>query len=132
VSGSASLPFQIQLSSSMQAYSSLPFNITSGLTTIQATTARPVVDGVFIDRNTGVGNDFFSLSVRLSRWFRLSERLEAEAVAEAFNLTNNRNDLTRNTNFGSGAYPENPAPNFGQITAVGDPRSIQFALRFRF
>ena len=29
-------------------------------------------------------------------------------MAEAFNLTNRRNDLTRNTNFGSGAYPGNP------------------------
>ena len=41
VSGTARLPFQVQLSGSMQAYSSLPFNITSGLTTIQGTTARP-------------------------------------------------------------------------------------------
>ena len=41
VSGTASLPFQVQLSSAMQAYSSLPFNITSGLTTIQGTTAGP-------------------------------------------------------------------------------------------
>ena len=51
---------------------------------------------------------------------------------EAFNLTNRRNDLTRNRNFGAGAYPTNPSPTFGQITAVGDPRSFQFALRLKF
>ena len=32
-------------------YSSLPFNITSGVTTIQGTAGRPVVDGEFIPRN---------------------------------------------------------------------------------
>ena len=37
-----------------------------------------------------------------------------------------RNDLTRNANFGSGAYPTNPSSTFGQITAVGDPRTFQF------
>ena len=34
-----------QLSGALQAYSSLPFNITSGVTTIQGTAGRPIVDG---------------------------------------------------------------------------------------
>lgn len=55
-----------------------------------------------------------------------------EGIAEAFNLTNRRNDLTRNTNFGPGAYPTNPSATFGQITAVGEPRTFQFGLRARF
>jgi hypothetical protein len=53
-------------------------------------------------------------------------------VAEVFNLTNRRNDLMRIGNFGSGTYPTNPAATFNQITAVGDPRSIQLAVRVRF
>ena len=69
-----------------------------------------------------IGSDFFSLSARVSRAFRLAGRVELEALAEAFNLTNRRNDLTRNTNFGAGAYPTNPSPTFGQITAVGEPQ----------
>ena len=28
--------------------------------------------------------------------------------------------------------PANPAPTFNQITAVGDPRTIQLAFRLRF
>ena len=56
----------------------------------------------------------------------------SKALAEVFNLTNRRNDLTRNTNFGPGAYPTNPSPTFGQITAVGEPRSFQFGARVRF
>lgn len=121
-----------QLSGVLQAYSALPFNITSGVTTIQGTAGRPIVDGAFIERNTGIGSDFFSLSARLSRAFRVTGRVVVEGMAEAFNLTNRRNNLTRNTNFGSGAYPANPSAAFGQITAVGEPRSFQFGVRVRF
>ena len=53
-----------QLSGMLQAYSALPFNITSGVTTVQGTAGRPIVNGEFIGRNAGVGNDFFSLSLR--------------------------------------------------------------------
>ena len=49
-----------QLSSMLQAYSALPFNITSGVTTVQGTAGRPIVDGAFIERNAGIGSDFFS------------------------------------------------------------------------
>jgi hypothetical protein len=34
--------------------------------------------------------------------------------------------------FGSGAYPTNPNPTFGQITAVNDPRTAQLGLRLSF
>jgi len=121
-----------QLSGMVQAYSALPFNITSGVTTLQGTAGRPIVNGSFIERNAGIGSDFFSLNARLSRTFRLTGRLEMEALAEGFNLTNHVNPLTRNTNFGAGAYPTNPSPTFGQITAVGEPRSFQLGLRASF
>ena len=116
----------------LQAYSAPPFNITSGVTTIQGTAGRPIVDGEFIERNAGVADDFFSLNLRVSRAFRFGPRVQIEGVAEAFNVTNHRNDLTRNANFGPGAYPTNPLPTFNQITAVGDPRTMQLAVRVRF
>jgi hypothetical protein len=37
-----------------------------------------------------------------------------------------------NGNFGPGAYPTSPSPTFGQVTAVGEPRSFQLGLRFSF
>jgi hypothetical protein len=120
------------LSTLLQSYSALPFNITSGVTTVQGTPGRPIVNGAFIPRNVGTGSDFFTLSLRLSRSFRLGQGVRLEGTAEAFNLTNRRNNLTRNANFGSGAYPVSPLATFNQITAVGDPRSFQFALRVRF
>jgi len=121
-----------QFGAMMQAYSAPPFNITSGVTTIQGTAGRPIVDGAFIDRNAGEGHAFFSLGARISRTFRIKNRVQFEALVEAFNLTNRANVVTLNTNFGSGAYPANPSATFGQITAVGEPRSVQFGARLRF
>ncbi len=116
----------------LQYYSALPFNITSGVTTIQGTAGRPLVNGAFIGRNAGIGNDFFSIGTRVSRGFRISENVRLEVLAEAFNALNHRNNLTKNGVFGAGAYPTNPSSSFGQVTAVDDPRSMQLALRLRF
>ncbi len=126
------LSHNFQVSSTVQAYSALPLNITSGVTTIQGTTGRPIVDGEFIPRNSGQGGDFFSLSLRVSRAFDVGRSVKVEALVEAFNLTNHTNVVTWNGNFGSGAYPSNPSPTFGQVVAVGDPRSVQFGVRARF
>jgi len=121
-----------QLSGTVQAYSSLPFNITSGVTTVQGTAGRPVVDGSFIPRNAGIGSSFFNVTARISRTFRVGDRVDLEGLAEVFNLTNHENVVSRNTNFGPGTYPTNPLPSFGQTTAVGEPRSMQLGVRLRF
>jgi carboxypeptidase family protein/TonB-dependent receptor-like protein len=121
-----------QVSSMLQYYSALPFNITSGVTTVQGTAGRPTVNGAFIERNAGVGPDFFSLGARVSRSFRINDRLRIEGIVEGFNLTNRENVVTVNGNFGAGAYPTSPSATFGQITAIGDPRTLQFAIRAKF
>ncbi len=135
--GAATTPLQrvwhgFQLSTFLQAYSAAPFNITSGATTVQGTAARPVVDGQFIPRNSGVGDEFFTMSLRLSRSFPLAGTVRLEAMAEVFNLANTVNETARNAVFGTGAYPTAPSATFNQITAVGDPLSWQLALRLRF
>ncbi len=119
------------LSGMVQYYSALPFNITTGTTTIQGTAARPTVNGEFIERNAGEGSAFSTVSLRLTRTFRIG-RSAVEVLAEAFNLFDRRNDVARITVFGTGAYPTNPAPNFGNVTVVGDPRTLQFGVRVRF
>lgn len=121
-----------QLSGMMQYYSAFPLNITTGSNTIQGTAARPLANGQFIGRNTGIGSDYFVVSSRLSRTFAVGERVKLEAMAEAFNALNHRNNLTKNGTFGSGAFPSSPSPSFGQVTAVNDPRVMQLALRIRF
>src|SRR5206468_11522054 len=85
-----------QLTGMLQYYSALPFNITTGANTIQGTTGRPTINGVFIDRNAGSGFDFLNLNARLTRSFRITERLRLEAIAEGFNLTNHVNGVTLN------------------------------------
>jgi len=129
--GALRLPGGFDASGLLQYYSALPLNITSGVTTVQGTAGRPIVDGAFIPRNSGRGSDFFSLGARVSREFPVG-RVRIEALAEAFNLTNRRNVLTRNATFGAGAYPSTPLPSFNQITAVGDSRSVQLGVRVRF
>ena len=133
----ASKPWQrishgFQLSGMLQYYSALPFNITTGANTIQGTSARPTINGEFINRNAGNGFDFFNVNARLSRTFPFGERLRLDGIAEAFNLLNHVNGVTLNGTFGTGAYPTNPSATFKQITAVGDPRTLQLALRLRF
>jgi hypothetical protein len=58
--------------------------------------------------------------------------VKAEGLVEAFNVTDRVNNITRNNTFGAGAYPTNPVANFNTITAVGDPRTLQFGVRLTF
>ena len=122
----------LQLSTLIQAYSAAPFNITSGVTTVQGTAGRPIVNGAFIPRNAGVGDEYYAVNLRLSRTLRFGHALSLEAAAEVFNATNVVNETARNANFGSGAYPASPSATYNQVTAVGDPRTWQLALRLRF
>ena len=128
----------------LQYYSSLPFNIVSGVNSLQGTAGRPFADGSvstanfdvrqvdFIPRNAGAGGDFFTLSLRVSRSFQLAGGSRLEGLIEAFNLTDRVNPITRNATFGSGSYPSNPLPSFNTVTAVGDPRTIQLGVRLTF
>jgi hypothetical protein len=130
------------LSGTLQYYSALPFNVTTGSNSIQGTALRPCVPGVVsctqvlpgtvIGRNAGVGFNSFTMNVRLSRTFRFGERFRLEGIAEAFNALNHRNDLIPNGTFGGGVYPLAPAPGFGKATAVADPRQVQLAMRLTF
>lgn len=134
----------------LQYYSRLPFNIVTGGQTKQQTTQRPcalgysltvnnginpcteALRGAMIGRNAGIGFDFFNLNTRLSRTFALTDRWHMETIAEAFNVLNHRNDMIPNATWGTNPYPTTANSSFGQATAVGDPRSVQLALRVSF
>ena len=138
------------LSGILQYYSKLPFNITTGANTKQATSQRPctpgftlsqngglnpcteALQGAVIGRNAGTGFDFVGLNTRLSRTFALTERVKLQGMAEAFNTLNHRNNMIPNGTWGTGVYPTNPNVTFGQPTAVGDPRNVQLAARLTF
>ncbi len=103
----------------LQYYSALPFNITTGSNTIQGTAARAT-----LSRNAGTGFDLFNVNARLSRTFPLTDRLSLEAIAEAFNVLNHVNGVSLNG--------VSTSPSFRQMTAAGDPRTLQVALRVHF
>ena len=95
---------------------------------------RPAADFVQgnLGRNVITGFGMDQIDLALQRDFALLERRSLQFRIEAFNALNHRNNLTRNGTFGSGTYPSNPSPSFGQITSVNDPRSLQMALRLSF
>jgi len=72
------------------------------------------------------------VNARVRRAMKVKGAVTGELAVEGFNLTNRRNNLARNGNFGAGAYPSEPSATFGQVTAVGDPRSVQLAFRLTF
>ncbi len=116
-----------QLSYIFTYASRLPFNVLAGsdLNNDSNNNDRPFGLG----RNTGAGFDFASFDLRLSRRFRLTEKLNLELLAEAFNLFNRANFSVPNNTFGTAATP---LATFGKPTAAFDPRQIQFGFRFNF
>lgn len=75
-------------------------------------------------RNTGVGFNFSSLDLRLSRTLSLVERWKLELLAESFNTLNHANLQ----------FPNNivTSPTFGRPTSAADPRQLQVGLRLSF
>jgi outer membrane receptor protein involved in Fe transport len=137
------------LSGILQYDSALPFNVTTGGNSIQTTSLRPCVagftltpnapntcanalPGTMIGRNAGIGFDAITLNARLSRTLPIGDHLHLQAIAEAFNALNHRNNQIPIGTFGTGIYPSAPSSTFNQPTAVGDPRQIQLALRLTF
>ena len=96
-----------------------------------------------LGRDTYRGDALMNLDVRLARVFRFNERVNAELLAEAFNITNTLNVTDINTVYGA-ADPIGPIPqhfgdgttaalsSFGSIRATNPPRQIQLAVRVKF
>jgi hypothetical protein len=107
--------------------SRLPFNVLLGSDRNLDTNNNDRPLGV--GRNTGRGFDFASLDLRVSRRFRLTERVDLQLIAEGFNVLNRPNFGVPNNTIGSGVTP---LPTFGQPTAAFDPRQFQFGMKVTF
>ena len=107
--------------------SRLPFNVLFGSDRNLDSNNNDRPRGV--GRNTGLGFDFASLDLRVSRKFRLTERVDLQLLAEGFNVLNRANFGVPNNTFGPGV---NPLPTFGQPTASFDPRQFQFGMKLNF
>jgi hypothetical protein len=84
------------------------------------------------------GDSFQSFDLRLTRGFKLSERLTVQAIAEVFNLFNVTNIRgVNNANFSGfqnalGAGFGLPSQTAGGVFGTGGPRSFQLAARVQF
>jgi hypothetical protein len=107
--------------------SRLPFNVVTGNDRNADTNNNDRPAG--LGRNAGRGFDFNSLDLRVSRRFRLTERVGFETIVEGFNVLNRANFAVPNNTFGAGATP---LATFGQPTAAFDPRQVQVGLRLNF
>jgi len=103
--------------------SPLPFNVLLGVDRNFDTNNNDRPAGV--GRNTGRGFDYASLDLRLSRRFKLTERVGVQLLAEGFNVLNR-------TNLGVPINTLSAGPRFGQPTQAFDPRQFQFGLKVEF
>ncbi|HZT32562.1 MAG TPA: carboxypeptidase regulatory-like domain-containing protein [Bryobacteraceae bacterium] len=74
--------------------------------------------------NSLYGPGYFDIDAALSRFFQIVEGQRLEVRAEFFNLTNHPNFSNPTNSLQSS--------NFGKILAAGDPRILQFSLKYSF
>src|SRR4030095_8247620 len=103
--------------------SRLPFNVLLGTDRNFDTNNNDRPLGV--GRNTGRGYDFASLDLRVSRRFKLMERVDLQLLAEGFNVLNR-------ANLGVPINTLTAGPRFGQPTQAFDPRQFQFGMKLSF
>ena len=142
LSGLYVAPGAVQVSSIVTLASGRPYNILAGADlngdgdggTSSPDRARqnPGSEASSIGRNTGVMPSQATVDVRVSRRFHLSDRVSVDGLFEVFNLFNRTNFVEINNIFGTGAYPGNPLPTFGQFTQAAAPLQIQLAIKIQF
>jgi hypothetical protein len=137
----------------IRATTGLPINVTSGkdnsLTAIGRDRPNPVLanpypdqqtptqwinPAAFVQNPTGTfgtlgrnvlrGPGVLRVDASFSREFALRESIRLEARGEGFNVINHANFSAPNANLS--------AATFGRITAAGDPRILQFAMKLHF
>lgn len=137
LSGLYVAPLKIHIGGIATLASGLPYNFTTGVVNngdTGATTARPVINGAVVGRDTGRGEPIYSVDPFVSRSFPLyRELVHLDLRAEAFNVLNHANFVGYNGTYGNGAAP---GTGFGQplagITNQLPARELQFSARFLF
>ena len=143
VSGLYIAPYAINISTVARAESGRPYNIlaNSDLNGDGNGGAIPGPDRALripgdlsssVRRNAGTMPAQATVDVRVSRRVSLGGRANIEAIVEVFNLFNRTNYTDVNNIFGTGAYPTNPEPTFGQFQQAGPPRQAQLAVKVNF
>jgi hypothetical protein len=79
--------------------------------------------GFFGNASNGTirGPAYTSFNVAMYKTFPVKERFSVQFRAEAFNVANHPNFNNVSTGLGAG--------NYGQVTAAGDPRNLELAIK---
>jgi len=136
LSGVYILPAKVHFGGVATLGSGLPYNYTTGASNSGdgATADRPVINGVVVGRDTGLGRPIYDIAPFLERAFALgSERVHLLLRAEAFNVFNRANFVGYSGTWGNGATP---GAGFGAplagITNQLPARSLQFMAKVTF
>jgi hypothetical protein len=142
MSGLYVAPAGVQLSSIVTLASGRPYNILAGADlngdgnggAFPPDRARraPSDPTSSVSRNSGTLPNQAVVDLRVSRRFDFAGRASTDLIFEVFNLFNRTNYTEINNIFGTGVYPDNPLPTFGQFTQAGPPLQVQLALKVGF
>ncbi len=137
LSGMVLLPYDFTISSIVYIRSGFPYTATDGRDLngdgyYRDRATIEVSPGVFkhYGRNTERQPWFHNVDLRVSKIFRFGGQYQVEVMLDVFNLFNNENWYTTNTQLVD-RYG-NIRDDFGELTRSGDPRSFQLGARFRW
>jgi hypothetical protein len=116
--------------------SGLPYNYITGVNNsgdTGATTDRPVINGVVVGRNVGLGAPVYDFSPLVERPITFNEHLRLEPRIEVVNLFNHANFVGYSSTYGNGTTP---GAGFGLplvgVTNQLPARSVQFQIKVLF
>jgi hypothetical protein len=143
VTGIQELPYAFQVSAIFTAGSGRPYNIIAGadlngdgdaIVSPGPDRARtvPADPSSSVGRNSGLLPGEERLDVRVTKRFRAGSRSTISFSLDILNVFNVTNFTDLNRVFGTGAYPSQPLPSYGQFTQAGPPRQLQLGARVSF
>jgi hypothetical protein len=141
VSAAIDAPWGVVVSALTTIGSGWPYNILAGadlngdrdggsFPSDRARTA-PADPAASLPRNAGRLPMQATVDARVSKTMRIRP-IQLEALLEVFNIFNRTNFIDIQNVFGTGAYPNQPSPTFGQFTQADVARQLQLAVRVSF
>jgi hypothetical protein len=88
-----------------------------------------------LGRNVGITHNYFTVDARVTRRFRISERVKLDFIAEGFNLFNRFNEAAGNPFYQVvNAFNQRKSNGkyYSQPTSAFDPRQFQFGAKLTF
>ena len=92
---------------------------------------NPADPATSLPRNAGRLPMQATVDARISKTMRIRP-IQVEALLEVFNIFNRTNFIDVQNVFGTGAYPQQASPTFGQFTQADVARQMQLAVRVFF